>query len=375
MYTRIEVPLGQRAVVQLDGKPRKWLAPGRHLVFHGLRKLELVRLDAAQLTANLHEEQLALAPAGEVTLLSLGPHERALLSRKGRPAKWLGPGEHALLTFERSSVRLSDGSRATAPALACETYDLTQPIATPLTDEVKALVPGHDYVEATAAAGSVVLRYVDGRLDAVLPAGRHAAWRSATKVELVVIDQRERLLHVTGQEAMTKDRVTLRLNLSAAYVVTDPARLATVARQPDDALYLAIQLASRAHLAAGTLDELLADRESLAGAIGAEIAARAEALGLKLVSFGVKDVVLPGEMKLLLNRVIEAQKEAEANVIRRREETAATRSLAQTAKLLAENPLLVRLKELEAYGELAGKVGQVHLVLGEAGLSKLELKA
>ena len=74
----------------------------------------------------------------------------------------------------------------------------------------------------------------------------------------------------------------------------------------------------------------------------------APALGLEVLDPGVKDLVLPGEMKVLLNRVIEAQKEAEANVILRREETAATRSMAQTAKVLGENPLLVRLKELEA---------------------------
>jgi hypothetical protein len=80
----------------------------------------------------------------------------------------------------------------------------------------------------------------------------------------------------------------------------------------------------------------------------------------------VKDVVLPGEMKALLNRVIEAQKEAEANVILRREETAATRSLAQTAKVLGENPLLVRLKELEAYKELAAKVARSTWSLAKA---------
>jgi regulator of protease activity HflC (stomatin/prohibitin superfamily) len=77
-------------------------------------------------------------------------------------------------------------------------------------------------------------------------------------------------------------------------------------------------------------------------------------------------------MKDLLNKVIQAEKEAEANVILRREETQATRSLAQTAKVLAENPLLIRLKELEAYTELAGKVGQVHVVLGGAGLPSLQ---
>ena len=101
---------------------------------------------------------------------------------------------------------------------------------------------------------------------------------------------------------------------------------------------------------------------------------RAAALGLDVLDLGLKDLVLPGEMKALLNRVIEAQKEAEANVILRREETAATRSMAQTAKVLAENPLLVRLKELEAYKELAGKVGQVNLVLGTGVLPQLQLK-
>jgi regulator of protease activity HflC (stomatin/prohibitin superfamily) len=174
---------------------------------------------------------------------------------------------------------------------------------------------------------------------------------------------------------LTRDRVTLRLNLSAAFTVQDARRLATVARAPDDVLYLAMQLAARAAVGALSLDELLAQRESLGLAMEAEVRVKAGAVGLALGSFGVKDVILPGEMKELLNRVIAAQKEAEANVILRREETAATRSLAQTAKLLADNPLLVRLKELEAYGELAGKVGQVHLVLGEAQLPSLQLKA
>ena len=77
------------------------------------------------------------------------------------------------------------------------------------------------------------------------------------KVQLAVIDLRERLLHVTGQEVMTKDRVTLRLNLSAAFRVADAARLATVAREPDDVLYLAMQLAAREAVAGRTLDELL----------------------------------------------------------------------------------------------------------------------
>jgi hypothetical protein len=83
--------------------------------------------------------------------------------------------------------------------------------------------------------------------------------------------------------------------------------------------------------------------------------------GLELLDLGLKDLVLPGELKALLNRVIEAQ-ETEANVILRREETAATRSMAQTAKVSRRTRCSCTLKELEA-NELAEKVGQVNLVL------------
>jgi len=85
----------------------------------------------------------------------------------------------------------------------------------------------------------------------------------------------------------------------------------------------------------------------------------------------VKDVVLPGEMKALLNRVIEAEKEAAANVILRPEETAATRSLANTAKVMADNPVLLRLKELESLKGIAEEVGEVRLVMGSDSLEKL----
>ena len=85
----------------------------------------------------------------------------------------------------------------------------------------------------------------------------------------------------------------------------------------------------------------------------------------------MKDVVLPGEMKTLLNRVIEAEKEAAANVILRREETAATRSLANTAKVMAENPILLRLKELESLKDIAARIQEVRVVVGAEGLKTL----
>jgi regulator of protease activity HflC (stomatin/prohibitin superfamily) len=367
---KIDIDTRDRAILMVNGKPAKYLAPGRHLVFRPFSKVEVVRIAGDKLFCELTAEQLALVPAEAVQVLAVGQTERAVVSKRGKVVAVLGAGVHQLVTFERADPR---GEQAGRPAVTVERLDVSGVAVKPLRDEVKAQFPQGEYVETTAPAGSVALRYVDGALDAVLPAGRHAAFSVAQKVTFAVIDLRERLLAVQGQDVMTRDRVTLRLNVSAAFRVADVERLATVARAPDELVYLALQLAAREAVGARTLDELLASRESLGVELAGQVKERALKVGLELVELGVKDLVLPGEMKALLNRVIEAQKAAEANVITRREEVAAVRSMAQTAKVLAENPLLMRLKELEAYQGLAEKVGQVHLVLGEGGLPALQL--
>jgi regulator of protease activity HflC (stomatin/prohibitin superfamily) len=131
---------------------------------------------------------------------------------------------------------------------------------------------------------------------------------------------------------------------------------------------------SLAHRAPGatpggaTLDALLSDKEAVGGEIEREIANRAKAYGAVVRSAGVRDVVLPGEMRTIRNQVILAEKQAEANLIERREETAAARSQANTARLLAENPVLGAHEKLEALREvLAGS--KATFVLGREGLA------
>lgn len=369
---KIEINQNERAFLIEDGLPVKYLAPGVYTRWPLFRRVRVERVSTVNLLVELDERRLALVPPEDLHVVSLAEHERGLVYQRGKPALWLGAGVHQVWTVDRQ-VNRSTGE--VAPMVRVEVLDTSGVETKPLAAATAALAKGKDYVEVTAPEGHVAIRYVDGQLDAVLSVGRHAAWSTQRSVNLAVIDLRERVLAVTGQEVMTKDRVTLRINLSATIRVKDARRLATVARAPDDVVYLAVQLSSREVVTTRTLDELISAREELAQVMTPSVRARAEGLGLELVELGVKDIVLPGEMKALLNKVIEAQKEAEANVILRREETAATRSLAQTAKVLGENPLLVRLKELEAYKELAAKVGQVHLVLGDGALEKLQLKA
>ncbi len=133
-------------------------------------------------------------------------------------------------------------------------------------------------------------------------------------------------------------------------------------------LYREAQLALRAVIGARDLDDFLAAKDAVGREVEEILRERAKALGLKIVSVGIRDVILPGEMKDLMNKVTEAKKAAEANLISRREETAAMRSQANTAKLLADNPTLMRLRELEVLERVAIS-GDLKVVLGEKGLA------
>jgi regulator of protease activity HflC (stomatin/prohibitin superfamily) len=104
--------------------------------------------------------------------------------------------------------------------------------------------------------------------------------------------------------------------------------------------------------------------ENTASAVRGEMSA----LGVEVGAIALKDIILPGEMREIMNQVVSAEKQAQANVIRRREETAATRSLLNTAKLLEDNPILVRLKELETLEKLVEKVDRLTVTNGFEGL-------
>ena len=95
--------------------------------------------------------------------------------------------------------------------------------------------------------------------------------------------------------------------------------------------------------------------------------------GVEIHALGIRDVILPGDMKELLNKVTEAKKAAEADLITRREEVAAVRSQANTARMLESNPTLMRLRELEVLEKIASNT-KMSVVLGEKGLMDRVIK-
>ena len=120
----------------------------------------------------------------------------------------------------------------------------------------------------------------------------------------------------------------------------------------------------RQSLGKRTLEEVLAEKTDIDQAVSDEVRREMEVYGVRVSGIAIKDIILPGDIRDILNQVVTAEKQAQANLIRRREETAATRSLLNTAKLMEDNPLLVRLKELETLEKIADKVEKITVVGG-----------
>jgi regulator of protease activity HflC (stomatin/prohibitin superfamily) len=343
-----------------DGEFRALLDAGWHWFFDPLRRVrvEVVSLRAPWL---VHEKLDMIVKAGvldgRAQVVDLKDYERALVWIDGRFSHVLAPGLYAYWTTHRDvKIEVVD-----ARTVRFVHADLPVVIRAQSVERVldTFVVP----------AGHVGAWYQDGDFVETLPPGRHAFWKNLAEVKLFPIDARELILDVAGQEIMTADKVTLRLNALVTYRVVDARRSLSVVDDARQALYRETQLVLRALVGARELDSFLTDKDGVAGELEQGLRRRLPAVGLEVLSAGIRDIILPGEMKDLLNKVTEAKKAAEANLIVRREETAAMRSQANTAKLLQDNPTLMRLRELEVLEKVAASA-KLNVVLGDKGLTE-----
>ena len=205
---------------------------------------------------------------------------------------------------------------------------------------------------------------IDGETQALLSPGLTAYWKVNHLVEAEVVDTRLQVLEVGGQEILTKDKVNLRLNMAANWRYSDVLQAFGQLTKPVDHLYRELQFALREAVGTRTLDELLEDKQIIDEIVSTQVKSRMTPYGIEVASLGVKDIVLPGDMKAILSQLVEAEKSAQANVIRRREETAATRSLLNTAKVMENNPVALRLKELETLERVAERIDKISVFGG-----------
>ncbi len=210
---------------------------------------------------------------------------------------------------------------------------------------------------------------VDDVFVKILESGTYRFWRNDTTIKIAKADMRQLQLEIAGQELLTKDKAAIRINFYTKYKVTDIVKALMDNKDYEKQLYIVLQLALRAYVGTYTLDELLENKDSIAKAVLKEVKDEVTNLGVEVFNTGIRDVILPGDMKEIMNQVLVAQKKAQANVITRREETASTRSLLNTAKLMEDNEMLFKLKEMEYVEKIADKIGEIS-ISGNGGVVK-----
>jgi regulator of protease activity HflC (stomatin/prohibitin superfamily) len=248
------------------------------------------------------------------------------------------------------------------------------------------------------------LHYQDGKFLGVLEAGRYVIPRHLDLgfyrrplVEIALVDVRERDLTIKGQEILTADKVALRVSILVQFRVTDPLAALHQVASYEDRLYSDVQLAARRSLASMTLEEILTNRNRLSEDIRQEVRESASGYGVAVLRADVKDLVFPGNVQEVMNRVLVAERtsqaalvdartkaeaqridaqakgevrrleaaaqaeaqrlharaEAEAQQVRTEAEVGALRAQEQAAGAYSAHPALLRLRELEALRELA----------------------
>lgn len=358
--TTVTVLENERLVALRDGRLLGILAPGRHRLAARSNRLTFERhaLNAPEIETT-YEAALAAARPDGVCVETAGAGELVILFRDGAFNGVVRPGERKLVWEDAGvweTVRVNLDTEVEAPRALAERLKSNLLTLSSVTREI-AVPDGH-----------VGVLSVDGVRERMLQPGRHWFWVVTRRIEAKLIDLRLRTLEIAGQELLTQDRVTIRVNLAVEHRVTDPVKAVSVDEDFEAALYRAAQLAFRRLLGGLSLDAILERKAALDTEVLPGLAARMAPLGVEVTAVALKDVVLPGEMRAILNGVVAAEKEAEANVIRRREETAATRALLNTAKVMAENPVMLRLKELEALETISARVGQLVVHNGPKGL-------
>jgi regulator of protease activity HflC (stomatin/prohibitin superfamily) len=192
-----------------------------------------------------------------------------------------------------------------------------------------------------------------------LKAGVYSWWKNGISILVSKLDIRQQHVEINGQEILTKDKAALRINAWAQYKVIDIEKAVVQNKDFSNQLYAIFQLALREYVGRLAFDELLEKKESITPFILEAVKTKTETLGVEVTGFGIRDIILPGDVKEIMNQVLIAEKKAQANTIMRREETASTRSLLNTAKLMEENAMLWKLKEMEYVEKIAEKISSI----------------
>lgn len=359
MFNKITIKDDERGMLFRKGSYVKHLRPGVHRYSKWAEESVVVLNTAKRFEVPTKELSLFLKDGQlveELTVIDVQDYEYALHYRDGKFVSLLTAGTHAYWnalhthTFVRVDFRDPEvGADISLVALS--------------------KLQGY-YQMSEVANHETGLLFYNNVLQRELRPGKYYFWKGPTSVTVKTIDMRQQQLDMTGQEIMTEDKVTLRLNFVCQYKIVEPLKAFAI-KSFEDQVYIMLQLILREYVGTMKLDDLLRMKQEIASFVLSRLNEKSESYGVEFLSAGLKDIILPGDIKDILNTVLLAEKKAQANIITRREETASTRSLLNTAKLMDENATLYRLKELEFLEKICEKIGNISLTGGGNLLEQL----
>jgi hypothetical protein len=344
---RVKINAYQVGLVFKNDAYKQMLKEGTYWFWKGETVIvyEMVKPFVALIELNILLQDAALAEALHVVEVKdneiVLQYENGLLKQvltAGRYAFWKGIINYEFVTADISKIEITENiSRATLQ---------------------NKLVAPYVRMYAVESYEQAVL-FVDGKYVQVLPSGVFYWWKNNITVVVGKVDTRMQQIEINGQEILTKDKAALRINGYAQYKVVDIEKALLQNKEYERQLYVAFQLALREYIGALGFDELLEKKDSIVPYILEAVKNAADNLGVAVNGFGIRDIILPGDVKDFMNKVLVAEKTAQANTIMRREETASTRSLLNTAKLMEDNAMLWKLKEMEYVEKIADKISNI----------------
>ncbi len=254
-----------------------------------------------------------------------------------------------------------------------ELADMREPeMKAEITKSCLANIPLKYYKKVEVKPGETGVLYFNNQMEDELAAGTYFYWTYAKDITCQVIDLKTRSIEINGQEILTADRIGIRVNLLCTYRITQVKRMIETIKNLETQVYACVQLIIREYISKYRLDEILEQKEEISGFICERLKEVQDEYCIEFQTAGIKDIILPGEIRDIMNTVLIAERKAQANVITRREEVASTRSLLNTAKLMDENKTLYKLKELESLERICMQVGSINVSGSSALLSQLQ---
>ncbi|MES2786555.1 MAG: slipin family protein [Pseudomonadota bacterium] len=364
-FKRVNIRKNERGLLLRNGDFERVLGPGQHDIwsFSDTLSVEKHSLDQPAFDSPLADFLMSNEPkvvASEFIRIELTEAQAGLRFENNVLVEILPPATRRLYWRGVADTRVDVVDLAAGAQLS---DDLAQRLThTQLRQRPVSGLGG--VLQVQVPAHGAALLTIDGKVVRLLEGGSYAFWKFGRNVSVELVDLRLQVMEVTGQEILTKDKVSVRLNLAATWRYIDVRKAHAKLAKPAEQMYRELQFGLRAAVGTRTLDELLENKTVIDEVVSAHVKDKLTDYGLELEGVGVKDIVLPGEMKTILAQVVEAGKAAEANVIRRREETAATRSLLNTAKVMEGNPVALRMKELETLERIAERIDKISVFGG-----------